>query len=73
MEEDELGTMRTISPSFGPAQFIVCARCARATPAHDTVVVAADTLTSHSDYEQVCRRCYAALVEGEQDLAMNEP
>ena len=69
MEEDELGTMRSLSPS----SYVICARCARIIRPEESVVVAGDALSSPSDYEQLCTRCYAALIEGEQDLPLNEP
>jgi hypothetical protein len=70
MEEDVLGTMRTVSK---PVVYMKCARCGKMTPQADAVVVPADALSTHSEYEHLCASCYAALEDGEQDLSVTEP
>lgn len=73
MEEDDLGTMRAVSPSSSPTDYVICVRCGRPTPPGELVVVPAAAFASNADDEQMCQRCYAALIEGEQDLELNEP
>lgn len=70
MEEDVLGTMRTIGK---PLAYVACSRCSRMTPLEDAFVVPADALSGHSEYEHLCRSCYAALEDGERDLPATEP
>lgn len=69
MEEDVLGTMRTISTTT----YVECSRCGKPTPRRSAYVIPSDALDSNSEYEQLCPECYAALADGEQDLSASEP
>jgi hypothetical protein len=64
MEEDVLGTMRTLQPS----SHVACSRCSRVAAISDMHVIQSDALGAISAYEQVCSECYAALQDGDQDL-----
>lgn len=70
MEEDVLGTMRTVSK---PVAYVTCARCGKMTAQADAFVVPADALSAHSEYEHLCATCFAALEDGERDLPVAEP
>lgn len=70
MQEDVLGTQRTVAPAVVVVQ---CARCGKATPRAQARIVAPTTLSdSHSEFEYLCRDCDAALNDGEQDLATDD-
>lgn len=64
MEEDVLGTMRTLQAST----YAACSRCSRVTNIADMRVIQSDATGAVSEYEQVCAECYAALQDGDQDL-----
>lgn len=64
MEEDVLGTMRTVNTST----HATCSRCSRVVPVSDIHVIPSDALGAISEYEQLCSECYAALQDGDQDL-----
>lgn len=71
MEEDVLGTMRTVNPS--PATtYVECARCSKMVSQEDARVVPSTALDNVSEYEHLCASCYEALTEGEQDLLTPE-
>jgi hypothetical protein len=67
MEEDVLGTMRTISASASTT-YVECSRCSKMTPRRDAHLVPGTALDGLSEYEQLCPDCYAALAEGDQEL-----
>lgn len=69
MEEDVLGTMRA---AHAPA-LVACSRCQTMAPIQEMHLVPGDALMSGSEYEQLCPRCYAALLAGERDLGELEP
>jgi endogenous inhibitor of DNA gyrase (YacG/DUF329 family) len=66
MQEDILGTQRTIAPE----QIVVqCSRCGAMIPRSAAHLVASTTFSqTHSDFEYLCPDCQQALVAGEQDL-----
>jgi hypothetical protein len=64
VEEDVLGTMRTIHTST----HATCSRCSRVTSAGDIHVIPSNALGDISAYEQLCSECYGALQAGDQDL-----
>jgi hypothetical protein len=70
VEEDVLGTMRTLS---APATYVGCSRCGRVTLQRDIHVISSDALESKSEFEYVCPACYKALAGGEQELPIAEP
>ncbi len=72
MEEDVLGTMRTISPSTA-ITYVECSRCSKMISKQEAHLVPGTALDNVSDYEQLCSSCYEALTEGEQDLPTSEP
>ncbi len=66
MQEDELGTRRTIEPA---RIFVQCVRCGAMVPRATARIVSADTLSeSHSEFEYLCHECHEALAAGETDL-----
>ena len=65
MEEDVLGTMRTVHPTT----YVECSRCSKMVRQQDARVVEGTALADNSEYELLCPDCYAALVAGEQDLS----
>ena len=65
MEEDVLGTMRTLHP----VSYVECSRCGTMVRQQDIRVVEGTALANQSEYEQLCPDCYAALVAGEPDLS----
>jgi hypothetical protein len=69
VEEDVLGTMRTINTPT----YVECSRCGKPTPRQSAHVIPSDALDSTSEYEQLCSECYAALADGEQELPTTEP
>lgn len=69
MEEDVLGTMRTISQPT----YVECSRCGTMTPRRRIHVVPSDALDALSEFEQLCDSCYTALVRGETELPVPEP
>lgn len=70
MQEDVLGTQRTVMPT---AVFVTCTRCNRTVPRSAARIVASDILSeSHSDFDYLCRDCQLALESGERDVASEE-
>jgi hypothetical protein len=65
MEEDVLGTMRTVHPTT----YVECSRCGTMVRQQDAREVEGTALADQSEYEQFCPDCYAALVAGEPDLS----
>jgi hypothetical protein len=64
MEEDVLGTMRTMHTS----SHATCSRCSRVISASDIHVIPSDALGAISEYDQLCSECYTALQDGDQEL-----
>jgi hypothetical protein len=64
MEEDVVGTMRTLN-TFN---YVECSRCAKMTPASNIHVIPSDALGAISEYEQLCSECYEALSLGDEVL-----
>lgn len=63
MQEDILGTMRTVMPS---TIFITCSRCGKQTPRSLARIVDATLLDdNHSEFAYICRDCDAAIKAGE--------
>jgi len=66
MQEDVMGTRRTIMPSM---IFVVCVRCGKETPRNQAKIVPASTLTdANSEFEYICLECQQDLADGETEL-----
>lgn len=64
MEEDELGTQRTI----GHANYVTCSRCGRLEPESAMSIVPGDAFDDNSEFKYLCSTCQQELADGEQDL-----
>lgn len=64
MEEDELGTQRTI----GHPVYATCSRCGRQAPSSMMNVVPGDAFDDNSEFKYLCSTCQQELADGEQDL-----
>lgn len=73
MEEDVLGTMRSVHAPDNASHMVACSRCAQMVPVAETHLIQGDALDAGSEYEQLCASCYAALLAGERDLGAAEP
>jgi DNA-directed RNA polymerase subunit RPC12/RpoP len=69
MEEDVIGTMRTI----GTSPYVTCARCSRMARRDEATIVPSDAREGFSEYQYLCATCVAELAAGEQDLTPPEP
>jgi hypothetical protein len=64
MEEDVMGTLRTMNTST----HATCSRCSRVASVSDMHLIPSDALGGVSEYDQLCSECYAALRDGDRDL-----
>ncbi|HEX9056569.1 MAG TPA: hypothetical protein VF818_03470 [Ktedonobacterales bacterium] len=66
MEEDVLGTMRTIHAST--SAYVECSRCSKMIRQEDAHLLQGTALDGLSEYEQLCPECYAAAIQGNEEL-----
>jgi hypothetical protein len=66
MQEDVIGTQRSVLPTM---MLVQCVRCGKSVPRNEAKIVDANVFSeSQSDFDYICRDCQTELSAGEGDI-----